>query len=200
MSTVTKHPESPVVLIVLDGWGESTERDGNAILQARTPIYRELRERYPSSLLTTCGEAVGLPAGQMGNSEVGHMNLGAGRVVFQDLTRIDQAIAAGDDQFVHLRYVLQTSGARRPGPLGVELHGNGVDTTVGNVGVEQCIDLLLTLDRRQCRQRVADQVELKVAALAFYRHLGIDTGATFLDNSGRPRYVLERRELIKELT
>jgi 2,3-bisphosphoglycerate-independent phosphoglycerate mutase len=96
MSTVTKHPESPVVLIVLDGWGESTERDGNAILQARTPIYRELRERYPSSLLTTCGEAVGLPAGQMGNSEVGHMNLGAGRVVFQDLTRIDQAIAAGD--------------------------------------------------------------------------------------------------------
>jgi len=96
MSTVTKHPGSPVVLIVLDGWGESTERDGNAILQARTPIYRELRERYPSSLLTTCGEAVGLPAGQMGNSEVGHMNLGAGRVVFQDLTRIDQAIAAGD--------------------------------------------------------------------------------------------------------
>ena len=68
MSTVTKHPGSPVVLIVLDGWGESAERDGNAILQARTPIYQELRERYPSSLLTTCGEAVGLPAGQMGNS------------------------------------------------------------------------------------------------------------------------------------
>ena len=96
MSNANSQSEPPLVLIVLDGWGESTERDGNAILQADTPVYRELRERYPSSLLTTCGEAVGLPPGQMGNSEVGHMNLGAGRVVFQDLTRIDQAIAGGD--------------------------------------------------------------------------------------------------------
>ena len=96
MPTPTNPARPPLVLIVLDGWGESRERGGNAILQASTPIYRELRERYPSSLLTTCGEAVGLPAGQMGNSEVGHMNLGAGRVVFQDLTRIDQAIARGE--------------------------------------------------------------------------------------------------------
>ena len=86
----------PLVLVVLDGWGVSAARDGNAIRQARTPVYRELCERYPSSRLTTCGEAVGLPPGQMGNSEVGHMNLGAGRVVFQDLTRIDRAIA-GDE-------------------------------------------------------------------------------------------------------
>ena len=84
-----------LVLVVLDGWGEGTQRNGNAIQQARTPVYRELRDRYPSALLTTCGTAVGLPAGQMGNSEVGHMNLGAGRVVFQDLTRIDQSIAEG---------------------------------------------------------------------------------------------------------
>ena len=84
----------PLVLVVLDGWGESAEPGGNAIRQARTPVYRELRARYPSGRLTTCGEAVGLPPGQMGNSEVGHMNLGAGRVVFQDLTRIDQALAA----------------------------------------------------------------------------------------------------------
>ena len=83
------------MLVVLDGWGEATQRHGNAIQQARTPVYRELRERYPTALLTTCGEAVGLPAGQMGNSEVGHMNLGAGRIVFQDLTRIDLAIAEG---------------------------------------------------------------------------------------------------------
>ena len=95
MPTATHSPAPPLVLIVLDGWGDSSERRGNAIEQARTPVYRELRARYPSSLLTTCGEAVGLPAGQMGNSEVGHMNLGAGRVVFQDLTRIDQAIAGG---------------------------------------------------------------------------------------------------------
>ena len=87
---------SPLVLVILDGWGESAEPGGNAIRQARTPVYRELRERYPAGRLTTCGEAVGLPPGQMGNSEVGHMNLGAGRVVFQDLTRIDRAIA-GDE-------------------------------------------------------------------------------------------------------
>ena len=87
--------QPPLALVVLDGWGEDRQREGNAILQARTPVYTELRSRYPSALLTTCGEAVGLPAGQMGNSEVGHMNMGAGRIVFQDLTRIDQAIAEG---------------------------------------------------------------------------------------------------------
>ena len=86
----------PLVLVVLDGWGESLEPAGNAIRRARTPVWEELRERYPSGRLTTCGEAVGLPPGQMGNSEVGHMNLGAGRIVFQDLTRIDRAIA-GDE-------------------------------------------------------------------------------------------------------
>ena len=96
MPGLTKRTGPPLVLVVLDGWGESRTRNGNAILQAKTPAFEELRDRFPSSLLTTCGKAVGLPNGQMGNSEVGHMNLGAGRVVFQDLTRIDQAIAAGE--------------------------------------------------------------------------------------------------------
>ena len=96
MSTAVTRTGSPLVLVVLDGWGEGRAREGNAILQARTPVYHELRDRFPSSLLTTCGEAVGLPPGQMGNSEVGHMNLGAGRIVFQDLTRIDRAIATGE--------------------------------------------------------------------------------------------------------
>ncbi len=117
----------PLVLVVLDGWGESPEPDGNAIHQARTPVYRELLDRYPSSRLTTCGEAVGLPPGQMGNSEVGHMNLGAGRIVFQDLTRIDRAIAgdelganaplttlldscAGGDRALHLVGLLSDGG------------------------------------------------------------------------------------------
>ena len=96
MPGLTKRTGPPLVLVVLDGWGESHTRHGNAILQARTPAFEELRDRFPSSLLTTCGEAVGLPVGQMGNSEVGHMNLGAGRVVLQDLTRIDRAIARGE--------------------------------------------------------------------------------------------------------
>ena len=96
MPGLTKRTGPPLVRVVLDGWGESHTRHGNAILQARTPAFKELRDRFPSSLLTTCGEAVGLPVGQMGNSEVGHMNLGAGRVVLQDLTRIDRAIARGE--------------------------------------------------------------------------------------------------------
>jgi 2,3-bisphosphoglycerate-independent phosphoglycerate mutase len=85
-----------VVLVVLDGWGIREEREGNAIALARTPNYLELLDRFPHTALTASGEAVGLPAGQMGNSEVGHMNLGAGRVVYQDLTRIDRSIREGE--------------------------------------------------------------------------------------------------------
>ena len=87
----------PVVLVVLDGWGIRSERDHNAIALGRTPTYTELLERFPHASLVTSGEAVGLPAGQMGNSEVGHMNLGAGRVVYQDLSRIDKSIR--DEEF-----------------------------------------------------------------------------------------------------
>ena len=89
-------PHPPVVLIVLDGWGLRPDRDHNAIALARTPTFHELLQQYPHGALVTSGEAVGLPAGQMGNSEVGHMNLGAGRVVYQDLTRIDRSISQGD--------------------------------------------------------------------------------------------------------
>ena len=81
-----------VVLIVLDGWGLRPERDHNAIALARTPVYNEILSRYPHAQLIASGEAVGLPEGQMGNSEVGHTNMGAGRIVYQDLTRIDKSI------------------------------------------------------------------------------------------------------------
>jgi 2,3-bisphosphoglycerate-independent phosphoglycerate mutase len=84
---------SPLALIVLDGWGLRPQREHNAIALARTPVYTELLARYPHAQLVASGEAVGLPAGQMGNSEVGHMNMGAGRIVYQDLTRIDKSIA-----------------------------------------------------------------------------------------------------------
>jgi len=81
-----------VVLVVLDGWGYRPEREGNAIALATTPTWDRLVARYPGTLLNASGRAVGLPAGQMGNSEVGHLNLGAGRVVVQDLVRIDESI------------------------------------------------------------------------------------------------------------
>ena len=85
----------PVVLCILDGWGESEVQEHNAIAQARTPSMDRLRAAYPHSRLSASEGDVGLPAGQMGNSEVGHMNIGAGRVVMQDLPRIDAAIADG---------------------------------------------------------------------------------------------------------
>src|SRR5581483_11630146 len=88
-------PQSPVVLIVLDGWGYRAEREGNAIALAKTPTWDALVEHYPRTLLDASGLAVGLPAGQMGNSEVGHLNLGAGRVVMQDLVRIGESIRDG---------------------------------------------------------------------------------------------------------
>ena len=85
----------PVVLVIMDGWGVRRERDHNAVLLAGTPRYDELVARYPATEISAFGEDVGLPAGVMGNSEVGHLNLGAGRVVWQEITRIDKAIADG---------------------------------------------------------------------------------------------------------
>jgi 2,3-bisphosphoglycerate-independent phosphoglycerate mutase len=88
-------PAPRACLIVLDGWGLADPGPGNAVSLARTPVFDELWARYPHTSLTACGRAVGLPEGQMGNSEVGHLNLGAGAVVRQDLVRIDDAIADG---------------------------------------------------------------------------------------------------------
>ena len=85
----------PVALVILDGWGLAEPGPGNAVSLASTPVVDGLFERYDHTTLTACGEAVGLPAGQMGNSEVGHLNLGAGAVVKQDLLRIDEAVRDG---------------------------------------------------------------------------------------------------------
>jgi len=85
----------PVVLCILDGWGERDEPDFNAIAVAATPVWDRLKATCPHARLDASGGEVGLPAGQMGNSEVGHMNIGAGRVVMQDLPRIDAAVADG---------------------------------------------------------------------------------------------------------
>jgi len=97
MSTLTSAPR-PVVLCILDGWGLRSEAKDNAILLARTPVWDRLAARSPSAQLDASELHVGLPKGQMGNSEVGHMNLGAGRVVMQDLPRIDLALNFPDVQ------------------------------------------------------------------------------------------------------
>ncbi len=88
-------PVPAVALVVLDGWGLAEPGGGNAVARASTPVFDELWGTYPRTTLSTSGRDVGLPAGQMGNSEVGHLNLGAGAVVKQDLTRIDDSIADG---------------------------------------------------------------------------------------------------------
>ncbi|KKO46347.1 phosphoglyceromutase [Arsukibacterium ikkense] len=90
------HPKKPLVLLILDGWGYREQTDNNAIAQANTPVMDKLWQEYPHSLISGSGLDVGLPDGQMGNSEVGHVNLGSGRVVYQDFTRITKAIADGD--------------------------------------------------------------------------------------------------------
>ena len=89
-------PKQPVALIILDGFAFRDEVKGNAVAQANKPNFDRYWNAYPHATLTACGEAVGLPEGQMGNSEVGHLNIGAGRIVYQSLTRIHKSIREGD--------------------------------------------------------------------------------------------------------
>src|SRR5205807_5803004 len=86
----------PLILVILDGWGYRAEREANAIALARKPTYDKLLREYPNTLVHTSGRFVGLPDGQMGNSEVGHLNMGAGRIVYMDITKIDVMIEKGD--------------------------------------------------------------------------------------------------------
>ena len=99
----------PVALIILDGWGIREREHGNAVVQAHTPNYQSWLNGRERSILDASGQAVGLPDGQMGNSEVGHLNLGAGRIVYQDLTRINLAIQ--EEQFAQ-QAVLQQAVAK----------------------------------------------------------------------------------------
>ena len=92
---MTAARKKPVVLMILDGWGYNPNCDNNAACMANTPVLDSLLEKYPNTLIGASGQDVGLPDGQMGNSEVGHLNLGAGRIVYQDLTRISLAIEDG---------------------------------------------------------------------------------------------------------
>src|SRR5713101_9670964 len=126
--TTRRGARTPVVLIVLDGWGFRPGRDGNAIELGATPVWHRLWERAPRTLLEASGLAVGLPEGQIGNSEVGHLNLGAGRVVPQDIVRISQAIDSG--AFFHIPALVELCGELRR--TGRTLHVVGL---IGNGGV-----------------------------------------------------------------
>jgi 2,3-bisphosphoglycerate-independent phosphoglycerate mutase len=109
----------PLVLTILDGWGYSASLEGNAIAAANKPTYDKLLREYPNTVIHTSGPFVGLPEGQMGNSEVGHLNIGAGRILLMDVTRIDRMISSGDFfsdgillQVMHKAREAQRSGGR----------------------------------------------------------------------------------------
>src|SRR5450631_1330750 len=103
----------PLILTILDGWGYRAETKANAIALARKPTYDRLLREYPNTLIHTSGPYVGLPDGQMGNSEVGHMNMGAGRIVHMDITRIDLLIANKQLQSVPLFQQAMERGRER---------------------------------------------------------------------------------------
>src|SRR6476660_523135 len=98
-------PAKKVILIIMDGWGLGKVASADAIQHANVPFTKGLYLQYPNTTLVTCGAAVGLPEGQMGNSEVGHLNLGAGRIVYQELQRINVAVRYGS--FVHNAALLE---------------------------------------------------------------------------------------------
>jgi 2,3-bisphosphoglycerate-independent phosphoglycerate mutase len=133
------HIKSPIVLAILDGWGIGRSDDpSNAIVQAGTPNISKLMDQYPTTSLDCSGEAVGLPDGQMGNSEVGHLNIGSGRIVYQELTRISKAIRDGD--FFTNPVLLET--IRQVKQAGTSLHLMGL---LSDGGVHSHIDHVVAL-------------------------------------------------------
>ena len=165
--------KKPVILMILDGFGLRDETEGNAVALAKTPNFDKYWSNYPHSTLRASGLDVGLPDGQMGNSEVGHTNIGAGRIVYQSLTRIDKAISDGEfqtqkailDLFDHVKNHqsnLHLMGLVSDG--GVHSHMNHLIALVKEAKKHQVpvfIDVILDgrdvspkIGRASCRERV----------------------------------------------
>src|SRR5208282_2934718 len=140
----------PLVLIILDGWGYRAETKANAIALARKPIYDRLLREYPNTLIHTSGPFVGLPEGQMGNSEVGHLNIGAGRIVHMDITRIDLMIQNGEF-FSHPALVEAMKNARTSGR---KLHLFGLVSDGGVHSRQEHLYALLKMAKQQGVERV----------------------------------------------
>jgi len=161
-----KYTKQTKLLVVLDGWGHSEIIADNAIALAKTPVWDRLTKQFPSTLINTSGEKVGLPGQQMGNSEVGHLNLGAGRVVQQDFTRIHNEIESGDffrnpvlrsaldyanenNKAVHIIGLLSDGG--------VHSHEDHIQSMLGMASDHGCSDVFLHVftDGRDCAQKSA---------------------------------------------
>lgn len=140
----------PVVLCILDGFGVSSESPGNAIRLAQTPVFDRLLSSYPAWTIQASGEAVGLPWGEMGNSEVGHITIGAGRVLFQDLPRITRAIADGSF-FTNDAFVKAAEHVKRHGS---QLHFAGIVSSGGIHGSNEHLSALLDFAAAQAIDRI----------------------------------------------
>src|SRR5579863_1012289 len=174
---MSKRPK-PIVLTVLDGWGYRPESQGNAIALARKPTYDALLKKFPYTLIHTSGPYVGLPEGQMGNSEVGHLNIGAGRIVHMDITRIDQLIASQQLQSVPLFQQAMQRGRQR------QLHLMGL---LSDGGVHSHIQHLFALLEMAKQQKVED----------VFVHCFMD-GRDTSPNSGRD-YARQLQQKMREL-
>jgi 2,3-bisphosphoglycerate-independent phosphoglycerate mutase len=141
---------APVVLVILDGWGLAPPSPGNAVELADTPVFDALWERYPHGTLAAAGEAVGLPPGQMGNSEVGHLTIGSGRILFQDLMRVNRAIEDGS----FARNPALASAFERARERGGDVHLLGL---VSYGGVHSHMDHLRALLSLAAREGMAER-------------------------------------------
>jgi len=190
--TTSRGRRIPVVLIVLDGWGFRAAREGNAIELGRTPTWHRLWEHAPRTLLEASGLPVGLPDGQMGNSEVGHLNLGAGRLVAQDIVRISQSISSG--AFFRLAPLLELCAAVRKS--GGTLHLMGL---IGNGGVHALDQHLVAAVALGRREKVPVAIHawldgrdtLPTSGLGFMQELVAKTGAVVSTVVGR-YYAMDR--------
>ncbi|SFF95936.1 phosphoglycerate mutase [Planifilum fulgidum] len=162
--------KKPVALIILDGFALRDETHGNAVAQAKKPNFDRYWSRYPHTLLRASGEAVGLPEGQMGNSEVGHLNIGAGRIVYQDLTRVTKAIR--DGSFFENETFL--GAIRHVKEHGSKLHLYGL---LSDGGVHSHIDHLFALLELAARQQVSDVL---VHAFLDGRDVAPDSGIHYI--------------------
>ncbi len=140
----------PLVLVILDGWGYRAETKANAIALARKPNYDRLLREYPNTLIHTSGPFVGLPEGQMGNSEVGHLNMGAGRIVHMDITRIDLMILNGE--FLSHPVLVEAMKNARGG--GRKLHLFGLVSDGGVHSRQEHLYALLKMAKQQGVDRV----------------------------------------------
>lgn len=170
----TKRPK-PVVLVILDGWGISQPFTGNAISQADTPVMDQLIARYPSMVLRASGEAVGLPWGESGNSEVGHLNMGLGRILYQDLPRINKAIV--DNSFYQNKALISACEHARANKTKLHLMG-----LVSNGGVHSSIEHLQALIVLAKEQKVE---QLFIHAILDGRDTPYNSGLNFIRDMER---------------